>query len=98
MDASTYFIGNRLWWSVSLFAAPVAGAITGQLIVAFLVGALLLLPSFVLFDTGRGWWSDEVRRLPQDPARTRVETRILTLWSGLALVAGLAIAIARPWG
>lgn len=97
MDATTYFLGNRAWWCVVLFAAPVIGAITGAASVAFLVGAALLLPSFVLFDTDRGWWSDEVRRLPQDPARTRRETRKLTLWAGIALLAGLAIAFARPW-
>jgi hypothetical protein len=93
----TYFLGNRLWWSVALSVGPIVGAITGGVIGVVAATALLVLPSFVLFDTDRRWWPDEVRRLPQDPERTRSELRKLTLWSGIALLAGVAIAFLRPW-
>jgi hypothetical protein len=99
MDArAAFFLGNRIWWSVALFAGPIAGAIAGQVTVAVVVSAALVLPTFVLFDTDRPWWPDEVGKLPRDDERTRSETRKLTLWSGISLVAGLAIAFARPWG
>ena len=97
MGSTTYFVGNRIYWSVALFAGPVVGALTRNIPLTLVVVAVLLLPSFVLFDTDRPWWHDEVRRLSQDPARARRETRKLTLWAGIALVAGFAIAIARPW-
>ena len=98
LDATrTYFLGNRIWWSVALFAGPVAWAVTRDIVPALVVVGVFVLPSFVLFDTDRPWWPDQVKRLPQDPARTRRETRKLTLWAGIALLAGLAIAFARPW-
>jgi hypothetical protein len=93
----TYFLGNRIWWSVALFAGPVVAAVTRDIILGLVVVSVLVLPSFVLFDTDRRWWTDEVRRLPQDPGRAQRETRKLTLWAGIALVAGLAIEFARPW-
>lgn len=93
----TYFLGNRIWWSVALFAGPVVWAVTRDILLALVVVLVLVLPSFVLFDTDRPWWPDEVRRLPQDPVRARSETRKLTLWAGIAILAGLAIAFARPW-
>jgi hypothetical protein len=93
----TYFQGNRIWWSVALFAGPVVAAVTRDIFLGLVAVSVLVLPSFVLFDTDRPWWPDAVRRLPQDPVRTRSETRKLTLWAGIALVAGLAIAFARPW-
>jgi len=93
----TYFLGNRIWWSVALFAGPVVWGVTRDVLLGLVVVSVLALASLVLFDTDRPWWPDEVRRLPQDPARTRSETRKLTLWAGIALLAGLAIAFARPW-
>jgi hypothetical protein len=95
---TVYFVGNRLWWSVALFVSPIAGAIAGQPAVAFLAAAVLVLPSFVLFDTDRPWWPDQVKGLPQDQARTRSETRMLTIASGAALIAGLGVAQLSPWG
>jgi hypothetical protein len=99
MDSpATYLLANRLWWSVALLAGPIAGAIAGEAIVGIAVIWLLVLLALVVFDADRSWWSDEVRRLPQDPDLTRAETRRLTLWSGVALLAGLVIAASRPWG
>jgi hypothetical protein len=99
IDPTTaYFIGNRVWWSVALFVSPIAGAIAGQPAAAFLAAAVLVLPSFVLFDTDRPWWPDQVKHLPQDQARTRSETRKLTIASGAALIAGLGAALLLPWG
>jgi hypothetical protein len=89
MDARRlYFIGNRIWWASALIGGPVAGAITGDIVVTLFVSLLVVLPSFVLFDTDRPWWPDDVHQLPHDPARMRSETRALTLWSGIALAAG----------
>ena len=93
-----YFVGNRLWWSVALFVSPIAGGITGDPVVAILAAAFLLLPSFVLFDTDRPWWPNQVKGLPQDQARMRSETRKLTIASGAALIAGLGAALLVPWG
>ncbi len=99
IDPTTvYFVGNRLWWSVALFLSPIAGAIAGQPVVAILASAVLVLPSFVLFDTDRPWWPDRVKGLPQDQARMRSEARKLTLASGAALIAGLGAALLLPWG
>lgn len=79
MDATTYFLGNRAWWCVVLFAAPVIGAITGAASVAFLVGAALLLPSFVLFDTetavGGPMKSGASRRTPPERVARRGSSR-----------------------
>ncbi len=91
--ARGYFLGSRLWWSGALFFGPVVGSVTAGLVGAFALTALFALPSFVLFDTDRPWWSDEVRRLPEDAERTRVELRSLTLWSAAALVAGVVVAV-----
>jgi hypothetical protein len=63
-----------------------------------LVVGLFVLPGFVIFDTDRPWWSAAVKRLPEDQDRTRSENRKLTLWSAIALLAGLAIAFVHPWG
>ena len=95
---TAYFVGNRVWWSVALFVSPIAGAIAGQPAAAFLAAAVLVLPSFVLFDTDRPWWPDKVKGLPQDQTRTRSETRELTIASGAALIAGLGAAVLLPWG
>ncbi len=99
MDATrVYFVGNRLWWSVALFVSPIVGAVTGQFPLAILTSLLLILPTLVLFDTDRPWWPEEVRRVQEDTDRSRSETRKLTLWAGIALAAGLAVALLGPWG
>jgi hypothetical protein len=99
MDAtSRFFLCSRLWWSVALFVGPIIGAITGQISLAVLAVCLLVLPTTVLFDTDRPWWPDEVRRVQEDADRTKAETRKLTLWSGVALASGVAIALLGPWG
>lgn len=98
IDPTTvYFVGNRLWWSAALFLSPIAGRIAAQPVVAILAAALLLLPSFLLFDTDRPWWPDQVKHLPQHQARTRSETRKLTIASGAALIAGLGAALLLRW-
>ena len=99
MDATrVYFVGNRLWWSVVLFVCPIIGAVTGQIPLAILAGSLLILPTTLVFDTDRPWWPADVRRIPEDADRSRTETRKLTLWAGIALAAGLAVALLGPWG
>ena len=98
MDATrVYFVGNRLWWSVALFVCPIVGAVTGQFPLAILTSLLLILPTVVLFDTDRSWWPEEVRRIHEDADRSRSETRKLTLWAGIALASGLAVALLGPW-
>src|SRR5687768_3437317 len=98
MDAvNKYFLANRAWWFTALLVGPIVGAIIGELSVGIIVTAALVLPALIVFDTGRPWWSDQVRRLPEDPDRSRGEVRKLTLWSGIGLAAGLAIALIRPW-
>jgi hypothetical protein len=54
----TYFLGNRIWWSVALFAGPVVAAVTLDIILGLVVVSVLVLPSFVLFDTDRRWCTD----------------------------------------
>ncbi len=95
--STRYFVGSRLWWSAALLVGPVIGSATAGVGGAISATALLVLPTFVLFDTGRPWWPDEVRRLPDDAARTRTELRKLTVWSGVALLTGVALALLRPW-
>jgi hypothetical protein len=98
MDSATaYFLANRIWWAAALLAGPIAAAIAGEILAGIAVTSVLVLPAFVVFDRDRPWWPDEVKRLPQEPARTRAETKKLTLVSGIALVTGLAIALVRPW-
>jgi hypothetical protein len=98
MDSpATYFLANRIWWAVALFVGPIAGAVANQPLVGVGIMALLVLSSLLVFDTNRPWWSSVVRRLPQEPERSRSERRKLTLWSGIALLTGLAIALVRPW-
>jgi len=94
----TYFRANRVWWSVALFIGPIAGAIAGEATVAIVATSALILPALVVFDTDRSWWPEAVRRLPQETAGTRAERWKLTLWSGVALLAGLVIGIVGPWG
>ena len=98
MDSPTmYFLANRVWWVVALLVGPIAGAVVNQPLVGIGITGLLLLASHVVFDTDRPWWPAAVKRLPQEPELSRSERAKLTLWSGMALVAGMAIAIVRPW-
>jgi hypothetical protein len=101
MNARTWSLGNRIWWSIALLVGPIAAAIVDEgpiaVQVAIAVTGTLLLPVFLIFDTDRSWWSDEVKQLPHDPQRSRAEVWKLTLWSGVALAIGLAIALIRPW-
>lgn len=78
---------------MALFIGPIAGAIAGAPTVAISMTALLVLPTFVIFDTDRSWWPDAVRQLPHASERTRDERRKLSMWSGVALLAGIVIAI-----
>lgn len=94
---STYFLANRTWWFTALLVGPIAGGIAGEPTVGIIVTAVLVLPALLVFDTDRRWWSEEIRRLPQLPERSRVEVQKLTFLSGIGLAAGLAIAFIRPW-
>ena len=82
---------------------PIAGAVAGQVVPGFEIAAavavsgLLLMPAFLILDEDRPWWSDELRRLAQDKERARPELRKLTVWSVIALLSGIAIALIRPW-
>jgi hypothetical protein len=90
--ARFFFLGSRLWWAGVLLAAPVFGALTGNNTGTLGFTVLLALPAFVLFDNDQPWWSDEIRRLPEDRERWRGETRKLALSSLAAFVLGGAIA------
>ena len=99
MDATRiFYLGNRIWWTVALFIAPVVAAVTGDIAVGVLAVGVLVLPIFVVFGTERPWWPDEVEHLPEDAERSRVEMRKLSVWSGVGLVAGLSVAWLGPWG
>ena len=93
----TYFLANRAWWFTALLIGPIAAGIAGEPMVGIVVTAVLVLPAFIVFDTDRQWWSTEVRRLPELQERSRAEVRKLTLWSGIGLAAGVAIALLGPW-
>ena len=92
MNARTYFLVNRAWWAAALFLAPVVAAIIGTPVAGLIAGVVLLLPTVVVFDTDASWWSSEVRMLPQDQARSRIELRLLTMSAGVGLVLGVVIA------
>jgi hypothetical protein len=81
-----------MWWAGALFLAPVVAAIIGDPVAGVAAAAILVLPAFVLFDTDRAWWSNEVRALPQDRERSRKELRSLTACSLAGLVLGVVIA------
>jgi O-antigen/teichoic acid export membrane protein len=94
MDArSLFFRGNRLWWFGGLFVGPIVGRLFGDPAIGVFATGLLILPIFVLFDTDRPWWPDEVRRLPLDHDGTRSELRKLTLWAAIGLMLGLLVAL-----
>jgi hypothetical protein len=77
VSARTYFVGNRIWWAGALFLAPIVAVGAGSPVAGVVAAAILVLPAFVLFDTDRGWWSNEVRVLPHDKERSRKELRLL---------------------
>jgi hypothetical protein len=94
MDStSVFFVANRIWWGVSLFLGPVLGRIAGDPSIAVLATGLLILPVFVIFDSDRRWWADEVRQMPRDSDRSRLELRKLNLSAGAGLLAGLLVAL-----
>jgi hypothetical protein len=92
MSARTYFVGNRIWWAGALFLAPIIAAVVGSPVAGVVAAAILVLPSFLLFDTDRTWWSSDVRLLPHDKERSRTEVRLLTLSAGVGLALGVVIA------
>lgn len=92
MSARTYFVGNRIWWAGALFLAPIIAAVVGSPVAGVVAAAILVLPSFVLFDTDRTWWSSDVRLLPQDKEGSRTEVRLLTISAGTGLALGVLIA------
>lgn len=92
MTARTYFVANRVWWAGALFLAPIVAAVVGTPVAGLVAAGILLLPAFVLFDTDRGWWSNEVRVLPQDKERSRTELRLLTVCAAAGLALGLIVA------
>jgi hypothetical protein len=92
VTANTYFIGSRVWWAAALFIAPIVAAVAGNVLIGIVVLSMLLLPAFIVFDTDRGWWSDEVKALPQDKDRSRHEVRLLTASAAVGLVLGLIAA------
>ncbi len=93
MSTRTYFLVNRLWWAGAMLLAPVVAAIAGDPLAGLLAAAVLALPAFAMFDTDRGWWSAEVKALPEDRERSRSERRILTIWAAGGLALGLVIAL-----
>lgn len=92
MTAKTYFIANRVWWGTALFIAPLVAALLGEPLAGIVAASVLLLPTAVIFDADRSWWSAEVKALPKDKDRSRSETRLLTIWAGGGLVLGLVVA------
>jgi hypothetical protein len=93
VTAKTYFIANRLWWGGALFIAPIVAAIFGDPLAGFVAAAVLVLPVFIIFDTDRGWWSADVKSLPDDKDRSKTELRLLTIWAVCGLAFGVVIAL-----
>jgi hypothetical protein len=93
MTGTMYFIANRLWWAGALFIAPVAAAVADSVVIGIVVLAGLLLAALLVFDTGRPWWSDEVKSLPQDRDRSRRELLPLTASAAVGLVLGLVAGL-----
>lgn len=81
-----------MWWAGALFLAPVIAAIIGDPVAGIVAAAILVLPVFVLFDTDRAWWSNEVRARLQDKEQSRAEVRLLTISAGAGLLLGLVLA------
>ena len=92
MTARTYFIASRVWWGAALSIAPIVAAILGDPLAGVAAAAVLLLPAMIIFDTDRGWWSAEVRALPEDKERSKSELRLLTISAACGLAFGAVIA------
>ena len=92
MTARTYFVANRLWWGAALFLVPIVAATFGDPLAGVMAAAVLVLPAFIIFDTDRGWWSGEVKALPQDKDRSRRERLLLTVSAAVGLALGLVVA------
>ncbi len=71
-----------------MFIGPISAALAGQV----MVGIALSVAGLVVFDTDRPWWPADVKQLPGEPEWTRRELRKLNLWSGAALLGGVAVA------
>jgi heme A synthase len=92
VTARTFFIANRFWWGGALFIAPIVAAIFGDPLAGLVAAAVLVLPAFIIFDTDRGWWTAEVKALPEDKDRSKSELRLLTTFAACALATGVVIA------
>jgi hypothetical protein len=92
VTARTYFVANRVWWAAALFIAPTVAALFGDPVAGVVAATVLVLPVFLVFDTDRGWWSAEVKALPQDKDRSRRELRLLTISAAVGLALGLVVA------
>jgi hypothetical protein len=97
VSARTYFLANRLWWAGALLVAPVIGAFAHDAAAGIVAAGVLVMPTLIVFDTDRRWWSDEVKQLPHRDAGSRTETWSLTIWAAGGLAAGLLIAFLGPW-
>ena len=97
MSAGAFLVGNCLWWFGALLTGPVIGALAGSALVAGAATALLVLPVFVIFDSDRSWWSEEVRALPGNAEWSRTHLRWLSLSAGLGLFGGLLLGVLKPW-
>ena len=73
----------------ALFIAPIVAAVSGSVLIGSVVLCVLILPVFIVFDTDRAWWSDEVKSLPQDRDSSRREVRLLTASAVVGLVLGV---------
>jgi hypothetical protein len=91
-STNSYFLGNRLWWAAALLIAPIVASVADNPLAGILTAAVLVLPAFLIFDTDRGWWPDEVKAVPEDKERSRSETRLLTIWALGGPALGLVIA------
>ena len=94
MTDRTFFLGNRVVWAIAGFAAPLVLGATGSFAAALVAFGLLAIPSFVIFDTDRSWWSDEVRSLPMDEPRNRAERRALGVVTFAGVIAGTVAGVA----
>jgi len=92
VTARTYFIANRWWWAGALFIAPIVAAVLGDPLAGLVAAAVLVLPAFIIFDTDRGWWSADVKALPEDKDRSKSELRLLTIFASCGLASGVVIA------
>ena len=99
MDAtSRFFLGNRLAWFLAGFTGFSAGLTVGEYWIGAAAASAFVLLGLVIFDTDRAWWPREIRELPRDSHRSRLETRKVTVAAGLGCLAGILIGLVRPFG